>query len=161
MREHKEENTKKMWQRLVERFTKRFRRKGQKGPFSRPPENEEASAAAVTTSSSLPVQAEPVLVLSPVQKEQNASQKGLWATAADSLDPGDRENVQNLLRSNEQLPKCHARDSLADEVNSTLAKAESLREEDEEATWKPVSPHLSRISIKSGSLTSWRVLDRY
>lgn len=139
MGEHKEAKRWNLGGRLIKHFPKRLRSKSPKSPLNRPPAREEASSDAVTTSSIPPAQKALVLVPSPVQSEQNPSQKGLWVTAADSLDPGDRGKLDNLLRSKRECPNGRGPDSLADEVSSTLSGAEKLKEEGREATWRPVS----------------------
>lgn len=124
-------------------FLKKIREKHKRSPPNKPSESEAARGNTSITPSNPPAQTEPCLGASdgsrlPEQSKQTPPQLGLWGKAADSLDRGDREKLDILNRSKRQASDGHVRDSLADEVNLVLATAEKLKEEDKEATWKPV-----------------------
>lgn len=132
--------------RLLKRFPKQVRLDHEKSPSNGPSENFEASTDSANDQSVPPATPESVLVPSPEQSRQNYSHTGLWARAADSLDPGDREKLEKLVRSKRECPNGHGPDILADEVNSTLFRAEKLKDENKEVTWRPVSPLCSQNS---------------
>lgn len=125
-------------------FWKKLRGKHQECPPDKSPASAGASGHAITFPSNPPAQTEPGSGASsgnpsPEQGKPGPSQLGLWGKAADSLDRGDREKLDILIRSKREAFDGHGRDSLADDVNLVLATAEKLKEEDKEATWKPVS----------------------
>lgn len=126
----------------LERFSKRFREKHE------PSANEQPSIDTVTGPSIPPAETEPVTGPSPKLSEQSTSQMGLWGKAAASLNPGDRDTLERLIKSKREYHDGPRPVSLANEVDSTLSRAKKLKEEDKEATWRPVSP------LWSQSLTS-------
>lgn len=106
---------------------------------SRPPTNEVISSDDVPIPSTSIVETEPVGSHSSEQIKQNSSEIGLWVRAADSLDPKDREKLDKVVGCNQESPHGSKGHSLAEDVDSTLARAENLRGESAEATWTPVS----------------------
>lgn len=140
MKENKKGNRESFRKRIPKRFPKRLRGYHEESQSNEPLANVEASTDTATAPLSPPAQPEFILVPSPEQSRQDASQMGLWTRAANSLGPRDREKLENLVRSKFDCPNGHGPDSLADEVNSTLSRAEKLKEENKEVTWRPVSP---------------------
>lgn len=82
------------------------------------------------------------------QEEQAQIQLGtgsLWEKAAKSLDPKDREKLDGLIKSRlegqveDASTKGQEGGSPADVVNLIVSKAEELKKEDNNATWRLVS----------------------
>ncbi|KAG6355420.1 hypothetical protein INS49_003382 [Diaporthe citri] len=86
------------------------------------------------------------------QSKEDAKHMGLWTRAANNLDPRDREKLDNLIRSKVECLNGHGPDSLADEVNSTLSRAEKLKEESKEVTWRPVVDKIIKGALTFKSL---------
>lgn len=119
----------------------------ERSPSSRPPTNEVISPDNVPIAPASIVETEPVVSHSSEQIKQVSSETGLWAKAADSLGSKDREKLDKIVGCNQKSPRGNKGHSLAEDVDSTLARAEKLRGETVEATWKPVSHFCIRHQI--------------
>lgn len=139
MREKKKDNRGSFRERLIKRFPKRSRRDHEKSQSNEVLANVEASINTATAPPAPPAQIESILEPSPEQSKQDAKHMSLWTRAANSLDLRDREKLESLVRSKLEYPNDHGPDSLADEVNLTLSRAEKLKDESKEVAWRPVS----------------------
>jgi hypothetical protein len=71
--------------------------------------------------------------------------ESLWKEAAESLDPGDRKKLDNLIQSKREgqaaglSPNGHREVPSADDVSLIISRAKRLKDKDQKATWRPVS----------------------
>lgn len=98
-----------------------------------------ASNTTVSVQSDLAALAPTVDPSSEVIK-QNSPHLELWERAADSLGPEDRQKLDAILeRSTTGVPNGSVGDAPVNPVDAVLASAKRLQDEDENATWQPVS----------------------
>lgn len=138
-----ESNRGKLRERLLKHFSKRLRGDHEDNPPRMPVANIELRTD-VTDPSSPSAEDNSVSVPSPEQMKQDCSQMGLWMRAANSLGPRDREQLGKIIRSKRNYLDGREPDLLAEEVNSTLSRAEQLKMEGKESSWGPVSPFRPR-----------------